>query len=99
MQDMAEKIRDRTDRLELALEARDAAMKEIHHRVKNNLQIINSLLSLQSRKVHDPAALAVLDDARTRINALSLIHRRFTRTTISGRFDVKSFFGELVAAS
>ena len=56
-------------------QARDAAMKEIHHRVKNNLQIINSLLSLQGRKLKDPAAIAVLDDARARINALSLIHR------------------------
>jgi two-component sensor histidine kinase len=97
MQDMAEKIRDRTDRLELAVEARDAAMKEIHHRVKNNLQIINSLLSLQSRKVHDPAALAVLDDARTRINALSLIHRSLYENNDIRSVDVKSFFGELVA--
>jgi len=96
MQDMAMKIRDRTIKLEGALEARDAAMKEIHHRVKNNLQIINSLLSLQSRKVSDPAALAVLDDARTRINALSLIHRSLYEHNDIRSVDVKSFFSELV---
>jgi two-component sensor histidine kinase len=75
LEEMAIRIRDRTDRMETALQARDAAMKEIHHRVKNNLQIINSLLSLQGRKLHDKVAIAVLDDARARINALSLIHR------------------------
>jgi two-component sensor histidine kinase len=88
-------VRDRTTRLESAIEARDAAMKEIHHRVKNNLQIINSLLSLQSRKVKDPAALAVLDDARARINALSLIHRSLYEHTDIRSVEVKSFFSEL----
>ena len=74
MEEMAVRIRDRTRHMEDALAARDAAMKEIHHRVKNNLQIINSLLSLQGRKLKDRAAAAALDDARARINALSLIH-------------------------
>lgn len=95
MEEMAISVRDRTTRLESAIEARDAAMKEIHHRVKNNLQIINSLLSLQSRKVKDPAALAVLDDARARINALSLIHRSLYEHTDIRSVDVKSFFSEL----
>ena len=62
LEEMAVRIRDRTSNMEAALAARDAAMKEIHHRVKNNLQIINSLLSLQSRKLKDPAAVAVLDE-------------------------------------
>jgi two-component sensor histidine kinase len=95
MEEMAVSVRDRTTRLESAIEARDAAMKEIHHRVKNNLQIINSLLSLQSRKVKDPAALAVLDDARARINALSLIHRSLYEHTDIRSVEVKSFFSEL----
>src|SRR5690606_28839734 len=62
----------------------------------NNLQSINSLLSLQSRKVKDPAALAVLDDARSRINALSLIHRTLYEHHDIRSVDVKSFFDELV---
>jgi two-component sensor histidine kinase len=92
---MAVSVRDRTSRLEAAVAARDAAMKEIHHRVKNNLQIINSLLSLQSRKVQDPAAVTVLDNARARINALSLIHRSLYEHTDIRSVEVKSFFGEL----
>ncbi len=95
LEEMAVRIRDRTAGLESALAARDSAMKEIHHRVKNNLQIINSLLSLQSRKVKDPAAIAVLDDARTRINALSLIHRSLYEHTDIRSVDVKSFLAEL----
>jgi len=97
LEEMAVRIRDRTSRLETAVSARDAAMKEIHHRVKNNLQIINSLLSLQSRKVKDPAALAVLDDARARINALSLIHRSLYEHNDIRTVEVKSFFGDLVS--
>jgi two-component sensor histidine kinase len=96
LEEMAVRIRDRTGRMEAAIEGRDAAMKEIHHRVKNNLQIINSLLSLQSRKLKDPAAVAVLDDARARINALSLIHRSLYEHGNIRSVDVKSFFSELV---
>lgn len=96
MEEMAIRIRDRTSGLEDAIAARDAAMKEIHHRVKNNLQIINSLLSLQGRKVKDPAAIAVLDDARTRINALSLIHRSLYEHNDIRSVEMKTFLSELV---
>jgi two-component sensor histidine kinase len=94
---MAIRIRDRTGRMENAIEARDAAMKEIHHRVKNNLQIINSLLSLQGRKLKDPAAVAVLDDARARINALSLIHRSLYEHNNISSVQTGSFLSELAA--
>ncbi len=97
MEEMAANVRDRTANLELALNSRDAALKEIHHRVKNNLQIINSLLSLQSRKVSDPNAVAALDDARSRISALSLIHRSLYENTDISKVEVASFLGELVA--
>jgi two-component sensor histidine kinase len=95
LEEMAVRIRDRTSNMEAALVARDAAMKEIHHRVKNNLQIINSLLSLQSRKLKDPAAVAVLDDARARINALSLIHRSLYEHNDVRTVEARSFFTEL----
>lgn len=95
LEEMAVRIRDRTSNMEAALAARDAAMKEIHHRVKNNLQIINSLLSLQSRKLKDPAAVAVLDDARARINALSLIHRSLYEHNDVRTVETRIFFTEL----
>ncbi|MEZ6031356.1 MAG: histidine kinase dimerization/phosphoacceptor domain -containing protein [Hyphomonadaceae bacterium] len=97
LEEMAVRIRDRTSRMETALAARDAAMKEIHHRVKNNLQIINSLLSLQSRKLKDRAAIAVLDDARARINALSLVHRSLYEHNEVRSVETRSFFTELAS--
>lgn len=97
LEEMAVRIRDRTNRMQNALQARDAAMKEIHHRVKNNLQIINSLLSLQGRKLHDKAAIAVLDDARARINALSLIHRSLYEHNDITTVQTKSFLTDLVS--
>lgn len=97
LEEMAVRIRDRTNRMENALQARDAAMKEIHHRVKNNLQIINSLLSLQGRKLKDKTAIAVLDDARARINALSLIHRSLYEHNDITTVQTKSFLTDLVS--
>jgi two-component sensor histidine kinase len=62
-------------RLNEALEHQAELTRELHHRVKNNLQIIISLLTLQARRIHDPAARKVLDQARVRIHALALVHR------------------------
>jgi two-component sensor histidine kinase len=95
LEEMAVRIRDRTTNMENALAARDAAMKEIHHRVKNNLQIINSLLSLQGRKLKDPAARTVLDDARARINALSLVHQSLYENNNIRTVETRNFFSEL----
>lgn len=97
LEEMAMRIRDRTSRMEDALKARDAAMKEIHHRVKNNLQIINSLLSLQGRKLRDKSAIAVLDDVRARVNALSLIHRSLYEHDDIKTVQAKSFLTDLVS--
>lgn len=72
---MAEKIEIRDASLRDALAKRDAAVKEIHHRVKNNLQIVTSFLNLQSRQVSDPGAKSALASARHRIDALSIVHQ------------------------
>jgi two-component sensor histidine kinase len=67
------------DALALAMAQRDAAQAalthEVHHRVKNNLQIVTSLLNLQASKIKDAKARRPLDQARVRMGALALIHR------------------------
>lgn len=72
---MADVIHRRNTDLTQALEAKTLLTREVHHRVKNNLQIINSLLTLQSGRVREEAAKEVLAQTRARINALALIHR------------------------
>jgi len=72
---MANRIAERDGILRSALATRDAAVKEIHHRVKNNLQIVASFLNLQRRQVRDPAAREVISAARHRIDALSIVHQ------------------------
>jgi two-component sensor histidine kinase len=72
---MADAIHRRNTDLTQALEAKTLLTREVHHRVKNNLQIINSLLTLQSDRVREGAAKEVLAQTRARINALALIHR------------------------
>jgi two-component sensor histidine kinase len=75
MADMASAIQDRDRRLHDALDQKSILIREIHHRVKNNLQIVMSLLSLQAGRVRDTAAEDALKQARMRINALALVHR------------------------
>jgi len=62
---MANRISERDGSLRAAIATRDSAVKEIHHRVKNNLQIVASFLNLQRRQVSDPAAREVISAART----------------------------------
>lgn len=72
---MADAIDRRNADLTQALKAKTLLTREVHHRVKNNLQIINSLLTLQSGRVREGAAKEVLAQTRARISALALIHR------------------------
>ncbi|MDX9751844.1 MAG: histidine kinase dimerization/phosphoacceptor domain -containing protein, partial [Flavobacteriales bacterium] len=62
-------------RLRAAVEGREWLLREMHHRVKNNLQMLNSLISMQSRAVADPAGRAALQQSRARVHAIGLIHR------------------------
>jgi two-component sensor histidine kinase len=72
---MARAIEMRDHDLQAALDAKTALTHDIHHRVKNNLQIVSSLLNLQAGKISDPAAREALSQTRARIGALAQIHR------------------------
>jgi two-component sensor histidine kinase len=72
---MSNRILERETDLENALAVRDGAIKEVHHRVKNNLQIVSSFLSLEARASRSKETQTVLAKARTRISALSIVHQ------------------------
>jgi two-component sensor histidine kinase len=70
-------------------------MKELHHRVKNNLQIVSSLLSLQSNRLEDETAQKALQEGQYRIEAMSLIHRKLYQTDDVSGVNIRAFMNEL----
>ena len=82
-------------RRELAL--KEVHRKEIHHRVKNNLQVISSLLFLKSTMVDDPAMLEVLTQSQSQIKTIALIHEKLYRSDDVERMDFAEYVRDLVA--
>ncbi len=97
MATMAKAIETRDTSLLDSLAQKDALMREIHHRVRNNLQVISSLLSMQQRALADPAAREAMFDTRQRINAMALIYRALYQGVDLKRVDIRQFLGDLVA--
>ncbi|AFD08050.1 signal transduction histidine kinase [Solitalea canadensis DSM 3403] len=82
------KIVQQADKLQLLL-------KELHHRVKNNLQIISSLLSLQSNRLVDEDVKKVVQTGQQRIEAMSLIHRNLYQLNNPGMVNMKEYITDL----
>jgi two-component sensor histidine kinase len=81
--------------LENRNQEKDVLLKEIHHRVKNNLQILSSLLSLQSQYIKDEKALDAIQEGRNRVESMGLIHQKlFSADNITG-VDMKDYVGQL----
>jgi two-component sensor histidine kinase len=96
LDEMAVTIAERDRSLNASLEEKDVLMREIHHRVKNNLQIISSLLSMQQRTLIDAPARAAVGDTRQRISALALIYRTLYQSHDLRYADSQVFLTELV---
>ena len=94
---MADAIEARDHSLRESIAHKDELMREIHHRVKNNLQVISSLLNMQQRSLTDPAARAAMSDTRQRITALALIYRALYQSSDLRRAAVRQFLEELIA--
>jgi len=89
-------VKERTAELEAALEAQTTLLHEVDHRVKNNLQMISSLIIMQSRTIKDEATKRSLKTMLERIEALSTVHRRLYQSKDVSRFDVSDFAKDLV---
>jgi two-component sensor histidine kinase len=92
---MAAAIVARDTALHDNLAQKDALMREIHHRVKNNLQVISSLLSMQERALTDQVARQAMSDTRQRITALALIYRALYQGADIKHVDLRPFLEEL----
>jgi len=82
--------------IEASLEEKETLLKEIHHRVKNNLQIISSLLSLQSQTVKNKKVLDAFQESQQRLHSISLIHQKLYQNENLARIDIKGYIDDLV---
>jgi len=82
---------------EKALSEKEILLKEIHHRVKNNLQVVSSLLSVQSRQINDPKALKAVSDSRNRVQSMALIHQNLYRDNDLTGVDMRDYIPKLCA--
>ncbi len=90
-----ELVRSREE-IEASLKEKEILLREIHHRVKNNLQIITSLLDLQSEYVEDRAVLEIFNDSQSRIRAMALIHEELYKSKDLDRIDIGVYISALV---
>ena len=91
------RIRERLNKqLGASLEAKELLMKEIHHRVKNNLQIISSLLNIQSRRSEDETTSTALQESKNRVQSMALIHQSLYQKENITSVEVKEYIEQLL---
>jgi len=89
-------IQQRTAEIIKQRDENEILLKEVHHRVKNNLQIINSLINIQSDYVNDPKAAELFREIRNRIRTISLVHEKLYKSNDYGNINVKEYLNMLV---
>lgn len=90
---LEELVQERT----ATLAQRDLLLREVYHRVKNNLQVVDGLMLMQSRKLSDHDAVAAIEGLRKRVYALGLVHHQLMGSADLKTFDVGAFLSQLIA--
>jgi len=97
LQDRNQKIQSQSLLIQESLSEKETLLKEIHHRVKNNLQTISSLLNLQSKKITDESVLDSINEGKNRVEAMSLIHQNLYQTDNLTTIGMQKYFVKLLS--
>ena len=82
--------------IENSLKEKDSLLKEIHHRVKNNLQMVSSLLSLQTKNTRSKAAILALEEGKSRVKAMALIHQKLYQNEDLSVIEMQGYIESLI---
>ena len=93
---LTETIAEKNKVINIALQEKDTLLKEIHHRVKNNLQVVSSLLSLQSNNISSTVVREALLDGQARVRSMALVHQRLYETDNYKDIVFNDYIGQLV---
>ena len=90
-------IKRSENRLRASLEEKEMLLKEVHHRVKNNMQVIYSLLSLQSERIEDPQTQRMFKESQNRVKSMAMIHEKLYRSEDLARINFAEYLRSLTA--
>lgn len=89
-------IADQKAVIESSLKEKESLLKEIHHRVKNNLQMVSSLLSLQTKNTRDKSAIVALEEGKSRVKAMALIHQKLYQNEDLSVVEMQGYIESLI---
>lgn len=90
------KILKQNQTIEQSLRKKETLLKEIHHRIKNNLQVVSSLLSLHASSLKDPRLISIFQEGQNRIETIALVHNKLYQTSDLSSVDLGEYLEELL---
>ena len=90
-----ERLQEANEEVSESLKEKETLLREVHHRVKNNMQVISSLLNLQKAYLHDPRDAEIFSDSQNRVRSMALVHEKLYQSENLSEIDFFSYLTEL----